>query len=167
MTVETAFGRIRGVDVQGIKTFKGIPYGASTGGKNRFMPPANPAAWTGVRDALSYGPSAPQRNPDAQLAPARLTVAGDGLLPDGEDCLALNDLHHIGPTQYLYASNAYPGRIYKLTLDGKVVGMLGTAGRQLKQFNWLHSIACPSENELYVADLNNWRVQKLILHPEN
>ena len=71
-----------------------------------------------------------------------------------------------GPTQYLYTSDAFPGRIYKLTLDGKVVGMLGRAGRPLKQFNWLHSIACPSENQLYVADLNNWRVQKLMLHPE-
>ncbi len=70
-----------------------------------------------------------------------------------------------GPTQYLYTSDAFPGRIYKLTLDGKVVGMFGRAGRQLKQFNWLHGMACPSENELYVADLNNWRVQKLILHP--
>jgi len=71
-----------------------------------------------------------------------------------------------GPTQYLYTSDAYPGRVYKLTLDGKVVGMLGTGGRELGQFNWLHAMACPSENELYVADLNNWRVQKLILHPE-
>jgi NHL repeat len=71
-----------------------------------------------------------------------------------------------GPTQYLYTSDAYPGRIYKLTLDGNVVGMLGSAGRDLGKFNWLHGLACPSENVLYVADLNNWRVQKLILHPE-
>src|SRR5580698_3435372 len=69
-----------------------------------------------------------------------------------------------GPTQYLYASDAYPGRIYKMTLDGKVVGMLGSSGRQLKQFGWIHQIACPSENELYVAELLNWRVQKLLLH---
>jgi len=55
----TAFGRVRGVDAGGIKTFKGIPYGASTAGKNRFMPPLDPAKWTGVRDALAYGPSAP------------------------------------------------------------------------------------------------------------
>jgi hypothetical protein len=68
-----------------------------------------------------------------------------------------------GPTQYLYASDAFPGRIYKLTLDGKVVGMLGRSGRQLKQFGWIHEIACPSENELYVAEILNWRVQKLIL----
>jgi hypothetical protein len=71
-----------------------------------------------------------------------------------------------GPTQYIYTNDAFPGRLYKLTLDGKVVGMLGHAGRQPKQFNWAHGLACPSENELYVADLNNWRVQKLILHPE-
>ncbi|HEU4391259.1 MAG TPA: peptidyl-alpha-hydroxyglycine alpha-amidating lyase family protein [Blastocatellia bacterium] len=70
-----------------------------------------------------------------------------------------------GPTQYLYSSDAFPGRIYKITLDGKVVGVLGRTGRQLKQFGWIHEIACPAENELYVAELLNWRVQKLILHP--
>jgi streptogramin lyase len=70
-----------------------------------------------------------------------------------------------GPNQFLYSSDAYPGRVYKLTLDGKVVGMLGEAGKQLKQFGWIHEIACPSENELYVGELLNWRVQKLILHP--
>jgi streptogramin lyase len=70
-----------------------------------------------------------------------------------------------GPTQYLYSSDAFPGRIYKLTLDGKVVGMLGKTGHQPKQFGWIHEMACPSENELYVAELLNWRVQKLMLHP--
>jgi DNA-binding beta-propeller fold protein YncE len=70
-----------------------------------------------------------------------------------------------GPTQYLYSADAVPGRIYKLTLDGKVVGVLGEAGRELKQFGWIHQIACPSENELYVAELLNWRVQKLTLKP--
>jgi hypothetical protein len=69
------------------------------------------------------------------------------------------------PNQVLYASDSYPGRIYKLSLDGKVLGWLGGAGKQMKQFGWIHEIACPSENELYVAELLNWRVQKLILHP--
>jgi DNA-binding beta-propeller fold protein YncE len=72
-----------------------------------------------------------------------------------------------GPNQFLYSSDAYPGRVYKLTLDGKVVGVLGEAGKQLKQFGWIHEIACPSENELYVGELLNWRVQKLILHPSS
>jgi DNA-binding beta-propeller fold protein YncE len=70
-----------------------------------------------------------------------------------------------GPNQVLYASDAFPGRIYKLSLDGKVLGWLGQSGKQLKQFGWIHEIACPSENELYVAELLNWRVQKLILEP--
>ncbi len=70
-----------------------------------------------------------------------------------------------GPTQYLYSADAYPGRIYKVTLDGKVLGMLGTSGRQLKEFGWIHELACPSENEVYAAEILNWRVQKLILHP--
>ncbi len=70
-----------------------------------------------------------------------------------------------GPHQVLFSSDAYPGRIYKLSLDGKVLGYLGESGKQLKQFGWIHEIACPSENELYVAELLNWRVQKLILKP--
>ena len=71
------------------------------------------------------------------------------------------------PHQVLYASDGYPGRIYKLTLDGKVLGMLGESGKQLKQFGWIHEIACPSENVLYVGELLNWRVQKLVLHPQH
>jgi len=72
-----------------------------------------------------------------------------------------------GPTQYLYSSDAFPGRIYKLTLEGKVVGELGSSGRLPKQFGWIHEMACPAENELYVAELLNWRVQKLLLHPSS
>jgi hypothetical protein len=71
-----------------------------------------------------------------------------------------------GPNQVLFMSDAYPGRIYKLSLDGKVLGMLGKSGKQPRQFGWIHEIACPSENELYVAELLNWRVQKLTLHPK-
>ncbi len=67
------------------------------------------------------------------------------------------------PHQYLYASDAYPGRIYKMTLDGEVIGVLGSSGKQLKQFGWIHEMAAPSENVLYVAEILNWRVQKLIL----
>ena len=70
-----------------------------------------------------------------------------------------------GPNPVLYTSDAYPGRVYKLSLDGKVLGVLGESGKQLKQFGWIHEIACPSENVLYVAELLNWRVQKLVLHP--
>lgn len=70
------------------------------------------------------------------------------------------------PTQYLYAIDDEPGRLYKMTLDGKILGMLGISGRQKGQFNWPHAIACPSENTVFIADMNNWRLQKLTLHPE-
>jgi streptogramin lyase len=71
-----------------------------------------------------------------------------------------------GAIQYLYVSDAFPGRIYKLKLDGTVLGWLGGAGRVPKKFGWIHALSCPSENELYVAELLNWRVQKLLLHPQ-
>ena len=88
---ETAYGKIRGVDNNGIKTFKGIPYGAATSGANRFMPPAEPANWSGVRDALAYGPSAPQRDPVAPPpAPGAISISGEKLPPEGEDCLVMN-----------------------------------------------------------------------------
>jgi hypothetical protein len=67
------------------------------------------------------------------------------------------------PNQVLYSSDAFPGRIYKLTLEGKVLGVFGKSGKQLGQFGWIHEMACPSEHELYAAELLNWRVQKLLL----
>jgi len=70
-----------------------------------------------------------------------------------------------GPKQYLFAADAYPGRIYKMTLDGEVVGVLGESGKKLGQFGWIHEMIAVSETELYVAEILNWRVQKLILHP--
>jgi NHL repeat-containing protein len=71
-----------------------------------------------------------------------------------------------GPHQVMYVADLFPGRIYKLTLEGKVVGMLGKSGKQLGQFAGTHQLACPSENVLYAAEILNWRVQKLVLQPE-
>ena len=67
------------------------------------------------------------------------------------------------PHQVLFSADGFPGRIYKLSLDGKVLGVFGKSGKQLGQFGWIHEMACPSENELYVAELLNWRAQKLVL----
>ncbi|HUK35758.1 MAG TPA: carboxylesterase/lipase family protein [Vicinamibacterales bacterium] len=76
----TAYGKVRGVAVDGINVFKGIPYGAPTAGKGRFMPPAKPVPWTDTREALAFGPTAPQAiGRTRRSAPA-----------EGEDCLVLN-----------------------------------------------------------------------------
>lgn len=69
-----------------------------------------------------------------------------------------------GPNQVLYCADAFPGRIYKLSLNGKLLGVLGRSGKQLKQFGWIHEMSCPAENVLFVAELLNWRVQKLVLN---
>jgi len=50
--------------------------------------------------------------------------------------------------------------------DGKIFGWFGESGHELGEFNWVHGIACPSENTLFIADMNNWRVVKVTLHPE-
>lgn len=66
------------------------------------------------------------------------------------------------PNQVLFAADGFPGRLYKLTLEGKVLGVFGKSGKQLNQFGWIHEIACPSQNEIYVSEILNWRVQKLV-----
>jgi hypothetical protein len=69
-----------------------------------------------------------------------------------------------GPTQYIYSADA-SGIIYKATLDGKVIGKFGSMGKSLGEFYWIHTMSCPSENEIYVGEVQNWRVQHLMLHP--
>ena len=77
-----------------------------------------------------------------------------------------------GPHQYLYSSNSNPpenidvdGEIYKLELDGKILGKFGRAGKPMKEFGTVNAIDCRGENDLYVGEIGNWRVQKLTLHP--
>jgi DNA-binding beta-propeller fold protein YncE len=81
-----------------------------------------------------------------------------------------------GPHQYLYSSNSYPdsspanvrgvtGEIYKMELDGKVLGRFGKAGKAPGEFSTTHAMDCRNENELYIAEIASWRVQKITLKP--
>jgi DNA-binding beta-propeller fold protein YncE len=83
-----------------------------------------------------------------------------------------------GPHQYLYSSNSNPdnniadvaavtGDIYKMELDGTIVGKFGHAGKQLGEFSTVHEIDCRNENELLVSEITAWRVQKITLHPQS
>jgi hypothetical protein len=82
-----------------------------------------------------------------------------------------------GPHQYLYSSNSNPdnqnalanavsGEIYKMELDGTVLGKFGKAGTQLKEFTTVHAMDCRNDNDLLTAEITGWRVQKLALHPQ-
>jgi para-nitrobenzyl esterase len=88
--VDTTSGKLRGAAVDGIYTFKGIPYGGPTAGANRFMPPQKPAPWGGVREAVGWAGHAPQaffgkRRPEV----SHLSGTPD-TVPVSEDCLTLN-----------------------------------------------------------------------------
>lgn len=89
-SVDTRYGKVRGVEWNGIKTFKGIRYGASTAGKNRYMPPQPPASWTGMFDAFDYGQIAPQTPTDRRSHYSALILWDRQPGGIGEDCLVLN-----------------------------------------------------------------------------
>jgi hypothetical protein len=83
-----------------------------------------------------------------------------------------------GSHQYLYSSNSNPdnnnadiaavtGEIYKMELDGTIVGKLGKAGKGIGDFSTVHEIDCRNENELTVSEITAWRVQRLMLHPNS
>jgi para-nitrobenzyl esterase len=106
---QTAAGKIRGLRQAGALVFKGVSYGASTAGANRFMPPQKPEPWTGVRDAFHFGPASPQVL--AKLIPESMAQVpsdeGDGT----EDCLHLNvwtaSLHGKRPVMVFFHGGGY------------------------------------------------------------
>ncbi|HKT81281.1 MAG TPA: 6-bladed beta-propeller, partial [Vicinamibacterales bacterium] len=64
--------------------------------------------------------------------------------------------------QFIFSADA-GGKIYKLDLDGKLLGWLGSNGKKVGQFYWVHSMHCESENVIYTGEAQNWRIQKLTL----
>ena len=94
--VETAHGRVRGTQQNGVWAFKGVPYGGDTGGPNRFRPARPPRPWSGVRECLTYGPSCPQMTIEQMTGtpmPAEVEQMMGVLGTEpamSEDCLVLN-----------------------------------------------------------------------------
>ncbi|MEX2048039.1 MAG: 6-bladed beta-propeller [Gemmatimonadota bacterium] len=77
------------------------------------------------------------------------------------------------PNQFIYVSNSNPpddlevgGEIYKLRLDGTIVGRFGTVGKRIGQFGTVNAIDCRNENDLLVGEIGNWRVQRVTLRAE-
>jgi para-nitrobenzyl esterase len=88
--VETTSGKIKGFTVDGVAGFKGVPYGASTAGANRFMPPQKPEPWAGVRDAVDWAGHSPQAFFGARRAEVTALAPPPDPVPVSEDCLTLN-----------------------------------------------------------------------------
>lgn len=93
-------------------------------------------------------------------------VPNFGKLPDGSyNSLWPNTICITpGPDPVMFTQDMFPGRIYKMSLDGRLLGFLGRDGQAVGQFGWIHGMACPSEHEVYVAELLPWRVQKITIH---
>jgi hypothetical protein len=79
-----------------------------------------------------------------------------------------------GPHQYLFVSNSFPdnddsrvaaetGEIYEMELDGTILGRFGKAGKALKEFSTVHEIDCRDPGALFVSEITDWRVQKILL----
>jgi para-nitrobenzyl esterase len=163
--VDTSSGIVRGTVNTGVKIFRGIRYGADTGGKNRFMPPRKPAPWTGARNCIGYGPISPQtasgfRSDYSQLIQWDKHIGTGGM---NEDCLSLNiwtpgvndnakravlvSFHGGG-----WATGSGNGPMY----DGGQLALLGdvvvvTVNHRLASFGYTHLAAVGAPEEFKLA----------------
>lgn len=163
--VETTNGIVRGLANTGIKSFRGVPYGADTGGRNRFMPPRTPARWTASRPCIGYGPISPQtassyRSDYSQLIQWDKHIGAGGM---SEDCLSLNvwtpGVNDNGRRAVLvsfhgggWATGSGNGPMYdggQLALVGDVVVV--TVNHRLASFGYTHLAAVGAPDDFKFA----------------
>ncbi len=107
---------------------------------------------------------------EIDVPPAPGTKAVNGNTPTGERLKEVIGAPNSicitpGSKQVLFiGESTFPGRIFKVSLDGTVLGVIGRSGRELGEFSGAHALACPSESEVFTAETSNWRAQKLIIH---
>jgi hypothetical protein len=103
------------------------------------------------------------RQPPPPPAPGAPPPANKTIAPGAPWAICISPPNKAGE-QFLFSSDSYPGRVYKMKLDGTVLGTIGAAGKELGHFGDIHEIACPTENLLYVGEELNWRVSKIVIH---
>ena len=103
------------------------------------------------------------RVPPPPPAPGAPPPANKTVAPGAPWAICISPPNKAGE-QFLFLSDSYPGSIYKMKLDGTVVGTIGAAGKQLGHFGDIHEMACPTDNLLYVGEELNWRVSKIVIH---
>lgn len=103
------------------------------------------------------------RNPPAPPAPGAST-GNRSSQPGAPWALCISPPNQSGE-QFLFLADVYPGSIYKMKLDGTVVGTIGSAGKDMGHFGDIHELACPTENLVYAAEELNWRVSKIVIQP--
>jgi para-nitrobenzyl esterase len=147
--VETRHGTVRGGTADGVHIFRGVPYGAPTGGEHRFMPPRAPAPWSGVMDTLEYGDACPQESYNLERPSGISWFTPFWTAGSSEDCLRLNVwtpalesgkrpvlvwLHGGGFAQGSGASSSYDGS--NQVRAGDVVTV--TLNHRLNAFGYTH-----------------------------
>jgi para-nitrobenzyl esterase len=165
--VATTLGQLRGASHGGVAVFKGIPYAADIAGPRRFLPPQPAKPWAGVRDALAYGPRAPQLD----LPRTRIFQWLASEPNNGEDCLVLNvftpgaDAARRPVMVYLHGGAFSIGAGNSPVLDGSTLALqedvvVVTVNHRLNLFGYL----CPLENtDPRFADAGNAGMLDLVV----